>query len=124
MLSRRRQRWLVIGGSIVAVAALALVPQMVWRARHPAPLGRSVHVIGAAVAAALPAGTSRDSVLRYLRHNGADFSIDTLPEHRVGAMFRVIDSDWLVSVSARVDITFDDAWRVRTTRTNPVYTGP
>ena len=123
---RARYRWPigVVAGAFVIMWAASTIWQLAWRRHHPAPLGRTAASVDAALAAALPSGTSRDSVLAYLYHVGVPGSVDSVSERRVVALVPDIDANLITKTDAQVQFVFDSTWRIRGRRTKPLYTGP
>lgn len=123
---RARHRVVVVGAAatILAVWLVPVVWQLVWRSYHPAPLGRTAETVDAALGAALPGGTARDSVLSFLDRLRVPRTVDSVGERRIVAMVSDIDADIVLTTGVQVQFDFDSTWRVRARRTMPVYTGP
>lgn len=114
----------VVAAAIAAMWLAATIWQVVWRSHHPAPLGRTAEAVDAALAAVLPAGTTRDSVLAFLDRAHVPASMDSVGERRVVALVPDIDGNLVITTDAQVEFMFDSTWRVRARRTSAVYTGP
>jgi hypothetical protein len=114
--------------SLAAVVLLALMSPFAfdaaWRARHPAPLGRSAPAVAEVLARALPTGTRLDSAARFLQAAGVDYSLDSVPgSSTLVGIARNVDTDIMVSTSVRIYITFDAAGRLTARRTEALSTG-
>lgn len=124
MRARYRVTFSVVAGCIAVFWLATTICQLAWRLHHPAPLGRTAEAVDAALAPALPSGTTADSVLTFLRHAKVPASIDSVGERRIVALVTDIDADLVTTTDAQVQFLFDSTWRVRARRTRAVYTGP
>ena len=126
-----RRRWFRrawVRGALGMVALLVVLQAgyaVVWRLRHPAPLGRSPEAVDRTLARDLPAGTSVAGVTAYLRRYELEFSVDSAGGRRtVLAAARDVDAGVFVTESVGIELEFDAKWRLASRRTRAWSTGP
>jgi hypothetical protein len=109
MTKRSWVRWAVVGATALTLVVVGPVAcQYAWRARHPAPLGRTVPEVERTLAAALPSGTPLDSAARLLAGAGVDFRVDSGPAGAtLVGMARDVDADLFISHSVQIVLEFD-----------------
>ena len=130
-----RRRWV---HALVTVLFLAVITIELWPPRSapgPAPLGRTPEAVERELVARLPIGSPLDSAIALFKRTNIAHSIGDAPRDYIGpphlaggptvrAIEREVDSDWLVSESIEIVLTYNADRRLIHHSVKSVFTGP
>lgn len=132
-----RRRWAAaLAGAGLMLGLGPVTCQASWRARHPAPLGRSVPEVERSLARLLPVSMPLDSAARVLRAVGVEtevleadhWYVANHPMAAGGPMLvgniRALDTDGFIGIEgAGITIAFDSSRRLTSRRVEGHVTG-
>jgi hypothetical protein len=131
-LPRLTRLAVVVAVLIAVLYGISFAHDVVWRREHPAPLGRTRAHVERELSARLPNGTSLDSAVSYLAHNGLEHSVTRDRESDSlysggpvnSSVERDVASSLIVSKSIHVMLYFDSSHKLVRREVENWLTGP